>query len=395
MANRLLNQEKTDSEIARNKMSFLNESLNEWKVLSKLNDNFKISMKILCVFGYNYNTDTNTGDQYYVYSYYGGGTEEYGKEVIFVTNDDLVYVFGDNNDGVLGINSNNERIESPVKVDILSNKGISKIAYGLRHVIALTESGDVYSWGNNERGQIGNGLQKCQSVSPYIISFKSNNRRIVDVCCGRYHSLMLTDFGQVYSWGYNWDGECGNGNRDEQLTPYKINGFNNKKVIAISCGGAHSMALTESGEVFSWGYNGDGQLGIGNNDNQNKPIRVINLYSVNITKIAAGDRHSLLLSSNGEIYTFGRNHYGQLGIGNEEHQNEPVKMSNSVKFKDIFSTNLCFHTSAAISVGNQFYIWGEKYSKIPTATNFKSINEIYASFSPQITWKSEINFENN
>jgi alpha-tubulin suppressor-like RCC1 family protein len=112
---------------------------------------------------------------------------------------------------------------------------------------------------------------------------------------------------------------------DDQLIPIKVNGFNDEKVVMISCGYCHSMALTESGRVFVWGSNSKGQLGLRNIDKYDKYAKSLlrtssvlflnqNLeYDNSMRKISCGKYHSLLLSSNGEIYWFGWN-----GIGDKK-----------------------------------------------------------------------------
>jgi alpha-tubulin suppressor-like RCC1 family protein len=87
-----------------------------------------------------------------------------------------------------------------------------------------------------------------------------NDKQIIDICFGSGHSLVLTNNGEVYAWGLNSDQQVWDKRYSNQMIPIKVNGFNDEKVIMISCGYCHSMALTESGRVFSWGDNSDGQL---------------------------------------------------------------------------------------------------------------------------------------
>ncbi|CAM6031855.1 unnamed protein product, partial [Sphagnum compactum] len=99
-----------------------------------------------------------------------------------------------------------------------------------------------------------------------------SDKQIIDACYGCDHSLVLTNCGEVYAWGWNQFGEVGDGSNDIQLIPIKLNAFNDEKVIQISCGYLHSMARTQSGRVFSWGRNNFGQLGLNNNNEDvNKP----------------------------------------------------------------------------------------------------------------------------
>jgi RCC1 and BTB domain-containing protein len=136
--------------------------------------------------------------------------------------------------------------------------------------------------------------------------------------CGPFHSLALTKNGEVYAWVSNRLGLIGiRSKKDHQLLPIKVNGLHNEKVIQISCGFWHSMALTESGNVFSWGDNQFGQLGFEYFRLINRPTR-IQLPHISISRISCDSFHSLLLSNDGIIYFFGNNTYGQIGNGVNE-----------------------------------------------------------------------------
>jgi hypothetical protein len=198
-----------------------------------------------------------------------------------------------------------------------------------------------------------------------------------------------------------------------------VKGFNNERVVMISCGWKHSMALTECGHVYSWGSNEFGQLGIGNtvNSNESKFVAVIdeNKCDVFIEKISCGSEHSLLLSSDGFIYVLGRNKDGELGNQKQENissdgfiyalirnffresgnQNElsPHRIKIETKFIDI-SSRWDKYISIALSQDGIYYNWGkcgEEIIRTPKPTNFESFVEIYAKYF-KITQKA-INFE--
>jgi hypothetical protein len=210
---------------------------------------------------------------------------------------------------------------------------------------------------------------------------------------------VLTNCGEVYAWGSNHCGQIGNGCNDAQLIPIKVKGFNNEKVVMISCGYEHSMALTECGHVYSWGHNGFGQLGIGNTVHSNEPKFVAvtdeNKCNVFIEKISCGSRHSLLLSSDGYIYAFGRNSDGELGNQKEENELSPHRIKIETKFIDISSRWILYEGfSIALSQNGIYYIWGqcgEEIIRTPKPTNFESFDEIYAKYF-KITNKA-INFD--
>jgi alpha-tubulin suppressor-like RCC1 family protein len=208
---------------------------------------------------------------------------------------------------------------------------------------------------------------------------------------------VLTNCGEVYAWGWNYFGQIGNGCNDQQLKPIKLKGFNNERVVMISCGKWHSMVLTECGHVYSWGLNDCGQLGNGSTVDSNEPkfVAVIdeNKCNVFVEKISCGLYHSLLLSSDGNIYAFGWNKCGELGNQKEENELSPQRIKTETKFIDI-SSRWNEYISIGLSQDGICYVWGqcgEEIIRTPKATDFKSFNEIYAKYF-KITHKA-INFE--
>jgi hypothetical protein len=287
----------------------------------------------------------------------------------------------------------------------LSEKNIIDISNGFCHYIAWNDKSEIYCWGDNGCGQFGNGKRDDENATLDLINDLRNNNINVDlssfygehknapqlneilsnlnidvVKCGFWHSLALTDKGEVYTWGL-----ISTGVSIEQMTqstPIKVDYFGGEKVVMISCGYKHSMALTESGQVFSWGENSNGQLGIENEIYRNKP-KLIETQNVTFKKISCGQCHSLLLSNDGEIYAFGDNRFGQIGSGAKEMQRKPIKLTHHKKFTDVAS-NFMEDVSVAQSIDNNFYVWGKCGKEIHTApfsTKFKSFDEVFSSFS--------------
>jgi alpha-tubulin suppressor-like RCC1 family protein len=184
-----------------------------------------------------------------------------GYNVLIVTKDDKTHAFGRNTYNLLGFG--HIRVENKIQsVQELCDQQIIDFTNGFYHCIARNISGKVYCWGRNGWGLLGIGSQYDSYYKP-ILNQYLNNEFVTDISCGAFHSLVLTNCGEVYAWGVNRWGQIGNGCNRDQSKPIKMKGFNNERVVMISCGRSHSMALTECGHVYSWGNNEFGQLGMG------------------------------------------------------------------------------------------------------------------------------------
>lgn len=350
----------------------MNEIIN-WKVLSKLRPEFVANLKFVCVFG------------------------ETGDEVICVTKENNFFSFGSNRNGCLGL-GHNRPVAEPLKVSQLCDNAIVDISCGYDHVLALMKSGICYSWGRNDCGQLGYKTQTNFSnawvetcFEPQIIKkLIDESLHIIAISCGAYHSLVLTDSGRVYSFGNNIFGQLGDDSNETSFKPSEINGLIDHKVVAISCGFYHSMALTEEGFVYSWGHNSYGQLGVGNNDNSCQPIRIDFGNNVLVQKISCGFAHSLVLATDGIVYGFGYDQFGQIGCDIKLNQNIPIKVKSKTKFIEI-ATDFLSNISVAKSEKGLCYVWGEcclEIISIPRETRYKSIHSVFANYSKhKITYK--------
>lgn len=320
------------------------------------------------------------------------------SEMIFTTNEDEVYSMGTNTSGCLGVGDTQGSLV-PRRIDDLKGKKIVDIAAGSGpHVLVLTEEGEVFSWGHNSYMQLGNG-GSTPGLSPMLLS-RNLNRKIIEIACGSHHSMVLTDEGEVYSWGYNNCGQIGSGSTSNQSTPRKVNAcIGNKRIQHIGCGPSNSVAVTDGGEVFSWGYNGNGQLGVGNNVNQTNPCRLVALQNVVITQIACGYAHTLALADDGSLYGWGANSYGQLGCGNKANAVSPLKVACDIGRVVLVASSHCSHASAAQNQHGQVYMWGQlrlQSTAQPILTNFPSLDAVFSGFSsPPVSWRPMITCQEN
>ena len=139
---------------------------------------------------------------------------------------------------------------------------VTQVVVGYAHMLALTVEGVVYSWGCNSHGQLGLGDHKDRA-SPSLVSYLSEEERVVAVAAGHLHSFAVTEMGELYSWGYNRDYQLGLGDILDRVLPTRVGGaLEGARVTSVAGGGFHSLAVTSKGEVFSFGHNRWGQAGV-------------------------------------------------------------------------------------------------------------------------------------
>jgi len=231
---------------------------------------------------------------------------------------------GNNGNGQLGDGSTLSRL-TPVDVSGLTS-GVTAIAVGGLHTCALTTWGGVKCWGYNSFGQLGDGSTRDR-LTPVDISGLTGG--VTAITAGAIHTCALTTAGGVKCWGFNVNGQLGDGSSTNRLTPVTVGGLTSgltSGVTAIAAGGFHTCALTPAGGVKCWGLNGSGQLGDGSTTNRLTPVAVGGLTS-GVTAIATGSGHTCALTTAGGVKCWGWNGYGQLGDGSSTDRSTPVDVS--------------------------------------------------------------------
>lgn len=185
------------------------------------------------------------------------------------------------------------------------------------HGAFATTDGEMYTWGSNFSGQVGRGAVEAQApehASPGRVQ-ALEGWSIADVACGSEHTIAAAG-PSLFCFGSNEVGQCGIGD-DGPLTlpkPKLLKALRGIRVAQVAAGDSHSLALTTCGTVLSWGGNTHGQLGHGDTLNRFVPVPVSALWALPVVQIAAGEAHSLALTAGGCVFSFGRNRSGQLGL---------------------------------------------------------------------------------
>merc|ERR1719495_465174 len=228
-----------------------------------------------------------------------------------------VFSWGSDESGQLGHNQGSTTLRVPRLIKSLGTIKVSAVAAGLYHSAALTAGGQLYTWGANAKGQLGLGKNTDMVFSPTLVESLASVP-LAGVACGGDHTLVVSRSGAVFAWGSNNHGQLGLGDLTDRIWPTQVSTLRNLKVLpgGVKAGLEHTVALTEEGGVFSWGSSRCGQLGHGNNNKETLPRKVLELMGTTVSQIAAGDRHTLaFIPSRGKLYGFGVGGSGQLGRG--------------------------------------------------------------------------------
>lgn len=235
-----------------------------------------------------------------------------------LTTDGGVKCWGWNESGQLG-DGTTQNQSTPVDVVGLTS-GVAAISAGTEHSCALTTAGGVKCWGANWEGRLGDGTVQHPSLTP--VDVVGLSRGVAAIAAGGSHTCALSASGGVKCWGGNNFGRLGDGSWQNQLTPVDVTGLSSG-VAAIIAGSGHTCALTTAGGVKCWGWNGNGELGDGTTLNQSIPVDVLNLSS-GVAGISASEMHTCALTSTGGVKCWGLNESGQLGDGTAQNQSIPV-----------------------------------------------------------------------
>jgi len=267
---------------------------------------------------------------------------------------------GDNSYGKLGIGNGDHYHYSPQQISFFKNpEEIISLCCGFDFCVCICKNG-VFSWGRNFEGQLGIGNSWSQP-SPQQITFFQNSEEIISLSCGELFCVCICKNG-VFSWGNNLYGQLGIGTLYSCDSPRRIEFFKDpEEIIYLSCGNAFCVCVCNNG-VFSWGNNHCGQLGIGNQINQSSPQQILFFKNPEeIISLSCGNGFSICLCKNG-VFSWGFNIYGELGIGNRTKQFSPRQIKFFKNPEEIIS--LCLGNDFSICIcKNGIFGWGKNFDK--------------------------------
>uniref|UniRef100_UPI00358FCF6D E3 ubiquitin-protein ligase HERC2 n=1 Tax=Myxine glutinosa TaxID=7769 RepID=UPI00358FCF6D len=258
-----------------------------------------------------------------------------------------------------------------------------------RHFLALTDQGDVFSWGCGEGGCLGHGDRSSLDEPRLItaLSGRSFAQRIVHVACGSSYSAAVTADGELYTWGRGSYGRLGHGDSEDVDTPTIVAALKGLRVIDVACGSgdAQTLAVTDDGQVWSWGDGDYGKLGRGGSNSCKTPFQIERLQGVGVLRTHCGSQFSAAITKDGHLYTWGKGNRWRLGHGTEEQVRFP-RLVESLQDKHVVDVALgCTHCLALTDEGS-LYSWGgneqaqhfdtlESYKPLPAALHLPSLDQ--------------------
>ncbi len=259
--------------------------------------------------------------------------------------DGTLWVWGDNGYGQLGLGDTSDRLAPSA----LSNSYF--MATGSNHTVAIRSDDTLWAWGHNGYGQLGVGAPDNRT-SPTQES--SNSTSWSSVAVGNYHTVAIKFDGTLWAWGDNMDGQLGFGSIDPgTYSPIQVG--NDTDWFSVAAGNDHTVAIKTNGTLWAWGNNSSGQLGTGiPSANEFSPRRILGINYVAV--IAAGNYHTVALGTAGELWAWGDNDYGQLGVGDTTDRSVPTRVGINQNWASVACGA---NFTLAVTTDGELWAWGD------------------------------------
>ncbi|KAG6597866.1 putative RCC1 and BTB domain-containing protein [Phytophthora cinnamomi] len=297
------------------------------------------------------------------------GVSNHGKRVVDVAcgneqtailfEDGDVYTCGYNDSGQCAIGTTERVPTLQFSPGLSSNRTVRIFSgNGSEHLAALHANGNLYTVGFNMRGQLG--LGSSTTVMEATLVEELAGKRVADVGCSYFHTAIVMDNGDLYACGCNDYGQLGLGDHHNgELVPRPVEYFFRRPVLAVACGQHYTVASLRDGGVVAFGKNDHGQLGL---DSTSEPVLqptrlAAPLDRAVVPQLSCGYHHTAVVTEDGAVYTFGRNDYGQLGLGHKMHMARPARVESLARMRITQVACGCYHT-LALSDDGKVYPFG-------------------------------------
>jgi len=239
---------------------------------------------------------------------------------------------------------------------------IVQAACGNTHTAAITEEGSLWTWGDGGYGKLGHGDEGDCLEPTLLLSQNLGSERVVSVACGSWHTACITEGGKLWTWGFGAFGKLGHGDESNRSAPALVQQeqfLDGGRVMMVSCGGAHTAAVVDSGAgggLWSWGSSDHGQLGHGDTEKKLVPT----LVSVqNVAVVSCGQAHTACVADGGSLYTWGWGEQGQLGHNDKLDRNSPGLIApQKLGGQRMLMVDCGYAHTAAVSTNGDLWTWG-------------------------------------
>ncbi|KAG1705501.1 hypothetical protein DVH05_003190 [Phytophthora capsici] len=288
----------------------------------------------------------------------------------------------------------------PKQVSLLNGQPIVQVACGGEHLLYLTSTGDVYSYGDNEdkktaavtvatnnsssvddstRTSLNSSFLTPHLVEELALEKALHRTTIAMIACGAQHSLAITDAGELYTWGSGEDGRLGHGDMRDRAVPRKVMSLLRESVVSASCGGAHTAVLSAKGTVFTFGRGRNGRLGLGDNKWRDTPHQVVSFpQGTRVSQIVCGWNFTAALDRQGSIFTWGKTGEGQCGLGYVDKDQVVPRCVEKLREVAVGSPVVeiaCGYThTVVLTASGKLYSWGlGEYGQLGTGDVYQPV----------------------
>jgi alpha-tubulin suppressor-like RCC1 family protein len=277
----------------------------------------------------------------------------FGRKLSYlaIKTDGTLWAWGKNDVGQLGLGNTTNQY-SPVQVG--SGTTWASVTAGYAQTLARKTDGTLWAWGSNEYGQLGIGNTTNQSDPVQV----GSGTTWASVAAGSNHTLARKTDGTLWAWGYNGNGQLGIGNNTQQMVPVQVG--SGTTWASVSAVGSYTLARKTNGTLWAWGDNYYGQLGIGTSglySEQYSPVQVGS--GTTWASVTAGIFNTLAIKTDGTLWAWGYNDQGELGIGNTTNQSVPVQVGSGTTWASVTAGQ--YHT-LAIKIDGTLWAWGSNGS---------------------------------
>ena len=294
-----------------------------------------------------------------------------------------LWVWGYNGDGQLGDNTVDNGL-TPVTT-LAGGANWKQVAGGDNHTAAIKTDGTLWTWGSNYFGQLGININGYGSIRCTPVTTFTGGTNWKQVACGGYYTAAVKTDGTLWTWGGNGDGQLGdNTSGTDRCTPVTtFAGGTNWKQVA--CVDNHTAAVKTDGTLWTWGFNYFGELGVNNTTNRCTPVTTF-AGGTNWKQVTCGSSHTAAVKTDGTLWTWGYNYYGQLGVNNTTNRLTPVTtFAGGANWKQVSGGQS--HT-AAIKTDGTLWTWGSNiYGELGNNTSGNNRLTPVTTFAGGTNWK--------